>query len=147
MSFQELLNAGSCDRIDTHFNRYWLYRRQVVVYQPIGSSDEIVDLWFSCVVETHRDWRPHLPYLEIHDMRQSGITRYAINRAFELRDVLASTYGRAGVVVPPGAAGLLMYIIVNRDLALAQQRMERRAFKDTDHALCWVAEGVLERTP
>lgn len=137
-----IAEAENIEMVHPTLKRYYLHDGQIVVFEPQGVNRDTVNAWLKHTLETARNWSPDKPYHELHDMRQSGITRYSRQKATELTEKLGNVKGRAAVVISQTHTGQIIGFFVNNVFNRFNKTRERKVFTEFDQALAWLEEAL-----
>ena len=132
--------------VTKNVRRYWLFEKQVVVYEVTGFTRPIVDEWYDTVSSTLQTWPPeNQMMIAIHDLRAASLTPYTRHKSQQLAQENNHLFGYSVIVIPNTLYtlfGNFMQIFLNTVLSRTQPKITRHICTSMEDAVAYV-EKVL----
>lgn len=128
--------------------RSFLHDGRIVVFTATDVSPALIDAWAEQTIAYITHHPIDLPCLILHDFSRQNLvfTPYGRQRAADAVKARPEMTGRAAVLLPRGAPGMVVRMIMNH---LRQYRggRQQQAFLTMRHAQVWLEEALFQMLP
>ncbi len=128
--------------------RRYLHGGRIAVFTLTDISSAIIDAWAEETIAHVVGHPADVPCLLLHDVSRHNLvlTPYGRQRAADVAQANPEVSGRAAILLPRGASGVLLRMFINH---LKQQSggREQQAFLTKRRALIWLEEGLTGLPP
>ncbi len=121
------------------YSKVWLADGQILVYRFHDVRHETVDAWSDDLTGELTRWSADKRLRLIYDIRQGGVSTYALNRARKHSNLRPDVAGRTAILVNIGSP-LITQLVGVTIRGLSNRYRQRSVFSDEQRAVDWLLE-------
>jgi hypothetical protein len=123
----------------TGYSKEWLAEGQILCYRFHDVRHETVDEWSVDLTNEVLSWSADKRLRLIYDIRQSGVSTYALNRARKHSNLRPDVSGRTAIIVNIGSP-LITQLVGVPIRGLSNRDRQRSVFANEERAVAWLLE-------
>jgi hypothetical protein len=123
----------------TGYTKLWLNDGKILCYRFHDVKHETVDAWSDDLNDELQRWPADKRLRLIYDIRQGGVSRYALNRARKHSNLRPDVSGRTAILVNIGSP-LITQLVGVTIRGLSNRYRQRSVFADEQRAVDWLLE-------